>query len=205
MRIAVCLLVMVLTGCATTPRAPSVSGDPVIATDIAWQQHAEQLGQLQAWRLSGRIGARQDQQAWNAGLEWRQTDDLYEIDLLSPFGSKLAHFSGNEQGVFLTNSKGQTAFAETPEQLMTQLLGFSLPLAGMRYWVRGLPEPGIQHQRLELNKAGRLSQLSQSGWEVDYLQYQSVAGVDLPKRLKMSHEEIGVTLVIKDWAAPVHD
>jgi outer membrane biogenesis lipoprotein LolB len=48
-------------------------------------------------------------------------------------------------------------------------LGVRLPVNGLRYWVRGLPEPGSTPGQTDAD--GRLTRLEQNGWVIEYPAY----------------------------------
>ena len=64
--------------------------------------------------------------------------------------------------------------------------------------MRGLPAPDSK-SRLTLNADSRLYHLEQDGWQVDYGDYREQDGYWLPERLKLTSDELDITLVIKDW------
>ena len=68
----------------------------------------------------------------------------------------------------------------------------------MRYWVRGMPVPGVAEQAAR-DEQGRLARLDQSGWTITYNRYQPGAGAALPAKLQLVHEDISVRLVIDHW------
>ncbi|MFO7603927.1 MAG: lipoprotein insertase outer membrane protein LolB, partial [Gammaproteobacteria bacterium] len=47
--------------------------------------------------------------------------------------------------------------------------------------------------------AGKLKQLQQGGWQLDYRGYQQVNHTALPKRLFMQRDDLDVRLVIDQW------
>ena len=73
-----------------------------------------------------------------------------------------------------------------------------LPVSHLLWWIRGLPSPDSK-SRLNLDGDSRLAQLSQDGWQVEYLRYTEQNGFWLPERIKLSGFDLQVTLVIKDW------
>lgn len=74
--------------------------------------------------------------------------------------------------------------APTPEQLLGEQLGWSLPVSHLVWWVRGLPAPGSK-SRVTLNADSRLANLEQDGWKIEYLSYVEQNGFWLPERLKL--------------------
>jgi outer membrane lipoprotein LolB len=192
--LAALALALWITGCATTPK-PLAVGDPA----LAWQARQALLSAQQDWRFRGRIAIRHGEEGWQAGLSWRQRRQRFDIEVLDPLGRKVAQLDGNGDWVTLTTSDGETAQAADPERLMQRVLGWSLPVSGLRYWVLGVPDPKGARPLLELDEAGRLSRLTQNGWAVEYRRYEPRAGVDLPSKLVLSRADLRVRLIVKDW------
>ena len=57
-----------------------------------------------------------------------------------------------------------------------------MPLAGLHYWILGIPVPAAA-ERHTLDEWGRLKSLSQSGWDIRFLDYARYDGEELPRRL----------------------
>ena len=80
----------------------------------------------------------------------------------------------------------------------------------MNYWVLGLPAPGPAPER-QLDEQGRLKRLTQSGWDIQFLEYTRHGAFDLPSKMYIarqdSHTEAGaaagetleVRLSIEQW------
>ena len=86
----------------------------------------------------------------------------------------------------------------TPGELAWHLTGFWLPVSALEYWSRGLVWPGAPAQSEE-NDDGRLSQLSQLGWDLEFDRYQTVGRVALPHRIKARQGADSFTLLIREW------
>jgi outer membrane lipoprotein LolB len=76
------------------------------------------------------------------------------------------------------------------------VLGWRLPLAGLPDWVRGRAAANAPAQT-RLDSAQRLAELRQSGWLVEFLDYNGSSG--LPARLRLSREDVEIRLVIDEW------
>jgi outer membrane lipoprotein LolB len=120
-------------GCRTPPEQRLPAG----ASQLAWEQRIARLSGWVHWSFNGRVAIRHGEEGWQAGLNWRQDSDYFEIQVLDPLGRKVADIRGDSRGVHLTTSRGEKAQAADSESLMRQVLGWSLPLSGMRYWVLG--------------------------------------------------------------------
>ncbi|MFQ5488633.1 MAG: lipoprotein insertase outer membrane protein LolB [Gammaproteobacteria bacterium] len=186
------LLGTLLSACATVGPA---GGD---GAQLAWARHRASLGAMENWDLQGRIAVRTAQEAWQARLVWRQRRERFEIDVLSVFGQRLAQLSGGPGGVELRLSRGRRFRARDAAGLLQEQLGWSLPVAGLRHWVLGLPAPGAVAQRT-LDGDGRLLALVQQGWTIGYRRYRSTDGRDLPGQVILQRDDLRLRLVVDRW------
>ena len=188
-------LIVLLAGCAglTSREALEGEGSPAL-----WQSHKQQIGSLDAWQISGKVGIRAPQDSGSGTLFWLQRQDYYDIRLSGPLGRGAARLTGRPGTILLEVANQGRYQATSPEQLLQQQLGLNLPVSHLLWWIRGLPDPDSK-SRLTLDRDSRLAQLSQDGWQVEYLRYAEQDGYWLPERLKLSGHDLQVTLVIKDW------
>jgi outer membrane lipoprotein LolB len=98
--------------------------------------------------------------------------------------------------VSLTASDQKVYQARDVETLTAQVLGWRLPLEGLPDWVRGHAAAGAPAQT-KLDDTQRLAELRQSGWLVEFLDYNDASG--LPARLRLSREDVEIRLVIDQW------
>lgn len=187
------LIIIAFAGCATTP--------PVdIPQRLAsWDSHRVKLSRLTTWQASGRISVRMEKQAWSATLQWHQQRQEYFLRLIAPLGQGTYEITGNDDAVFLRTAKNEVLRANDPENLMEGAFGWSVPLTGLIYWIRGMPQPGIKTDVFLLDEQGRLTDLSQSGWRVIYSSYNNTGGVDLPGKISLQNDKLKVRLIIKHW------
>jgi outer membrane lipoprotein LolB len=188
-------LIALLAGCAglTSREALEGEGSPAL-----WQSHKQQIGSLDAWQISGKVGIRAPQDSGSGTLFWLQRQDYYDIRLSGPLGRGAARLTGRPGAIQLEVANQGRYQAASPEQLLQQQLGLNLPVSHLLWWIRGLPAPDSK-SRLTLDGDSRLAQLSQAGWQVEYLRYAEQDGYWLPERLKLSGHDLQITLVIKDW------
>lgn len=187
------LFCAVFSGCATRP--------PVAVRDknAFWDIHRNRVTKLTTWQATGRISVRLPRQAWTATLQWRQQPREYFLRLIAPLGQGTYEITGNKAGVFLRTAKNEVYKAADPETLMKGTLGWSVPLTGLVYWIRGLPEPGTRPDMLQLDGQGRVTNLAQSGWRVRFSSYDERDGYELPGRIALQNDKLKVRLVIKHW------
>ncbi len=186
-----------LTGCATlSPSASSTPSQPA----VSWQQRQQQLQNITAWQLRGVIGVQQPDKNDSASINWQQLDaQHYALRLFGPFGAGAVDVQGAPGRVSLeSSSQPKPMVAADAESLIAQQTGWNMPVGYLYYWVRGIPAAGVG-SRTTLDKQNRLSVLNQAGWEVEYLGYSSVNGIDLPDKLVLTNANFRVKLVIKSW------
>lgn len=181
------LPVLALFGCAAQPprEAPVPGIEPAL---------------IKGFQLSGRIAVKYDGQGFSGGLRWQRNGESDDLLFLSPLGQGVAHVERDALGVTLTAPDQPPYHAMDTAQLTQQVLGWSLPLDGLRYWVLGVAAPGSAATP-EVDAGKRLARLTQEGWRIDYLGYKRVDGTDLPGKIVLQRDEVEVKLVIDAWDA----
>jgi outer membrane lipoprotein LolB len=61
-----------------------------------------------------------------------------------------------------------------------------------------MPAPGA-YAALTTDDQNRLIHLKQSGWDINYERYQSVAGSHWPAKLRLAAADVSVRLIIDNW------
>lgn len=166
-----------LAGCASLPPVPPVAAP------------------AGAWTLQGRIGVQSGEENLSGQLYWRHRPDRDELLMLSPLGQGVARIVRDADGVALELPNQPVRRAPDAEALTRETLGYALPVAGLVWWVQAQPEPGSPFQ-IRHDADGRVAQLRQSGWAIDYLQY---AEDGRPRRLLVAREGLQIRLVADRW------
>ncbi|MFC6632625.1 lipoprotein insertase outer membrane protein LolB [Microbulbifer taiwanensis] len=192
--LGVCLVLatVLLAACAGQQRQPQ----PPTAADSP-------AAQLQHWTIKGKLGVRSPSDNGSANLTWQQqAAPNYRIHLSGPLGAGATVISGSPGGVSLQRGDDPPLQARNPAELTMQTLGWPLPINEMFYWVRGIPAPGPTGQQ-QRNAQGQLQSLQQSGWQLNFSDYQNRGSYVLPTRINASTRgaagPVTVKLVIKEW------
>lgn len=188
------LLSLALTSCSTISPTPA----PPAAPKATWTDRQAALNNIQSWHLSGKIAVQTPQDSGSASVNWTQNHQGYNISLLGPLGSNGMRLSGQPGNVTLQTSDGKSYSAKSPEQLLASKWRFHLPVSNMKFWIRGLPVPGITADT-SFDHYGRLNTLTQQGWRIDYLSYANTGGVDLPERLTITSPSLKVKIIVYQW------
>lgn len=176
------LLLALAAGCATTsPGLPAEATAPLSAN----------------WTLQGRIGIQAGEQSLSGQIRWQHSVVMDEVLLTSPLGQGVARIVRDVDGVALEVPNQPTRRAPDAESLTREALGYPLPVAGLAWWMQARPDPDSLFEATR-NGAGRLTQLKQHGWVIDYLQY---AADGRPRKLAVTREGLDIRLVADSWQA----
>ena len=145
------------------------------------------------FELAGRIAVKYRDEAASGNVAWRHSADADEMLITSPLGGGIGRIVRTKDLVTLTTSEGHDVSARDAEALTEQVLGFRIPLAGLADWVRGHAGPGEAVTRKDAE--GRLAELEQSGWKIEYLAWEG----KLPSRLRLVYPGVELRLAISEW------
>lgn len=196
-RLAALALSLLLAACAGTARKE-------LNTDFSernWGIRRSNIAAVQNFVLKGRVaeagvaGARGD-------LDWTQNGDRIDLRVTGPLGVGALAISGDRHNVEIRSKEG-VVNTRSPESYMQERLGWSLPLARLRYWALGIPAPGFmdeQPREVLLDDIGRAQRFEQLGWTIEYGEYQTVNSLTLPRKMTVAGGGRSFRLVIDDWA-----
>ena len=185
-RIAWAALVgLALAGCAAPPRAPegATSPDPAV---------------LSRWTASGRMAIAAGNDGGSASFDWAQDGTTSRLDLRGPLGSGAMRLVVTPEALSLVDGSGRVLDTDLASADLRVRLGAELPWEQLRYWLLGLPAPGVEATVRDQNQAPwRI--IEQAGWRLAYDSFLVVAGLNLPRRLSAEQGEVRVRVVIDEW------
>jgi outer membrane lipoprotein LolB len=198
-RTPVLFVLLVLTACSTMQPAGPEATSPQISP--SWEERKATLEALRDWSLTGRVAINNGNQGWQASVAWQQQADSYTIELIGPFGQGQITVSGDARGVRLRDGN-RLIDAEDADSLFERATGTRLPISGLYFWIRGIPDPAIT-SRLAFDQQGRPVRIEQSGWTIEIPNYiqvtRSPASVDLPNRINAQQDDLKVKIIIQQW------
>lgn len=147
------------------------------------------------FELAGRIAVRFRDEASSGNIAWRHGHSGDEVLITTPLGQGIARIVRAGDSVVLTTPDAREHRAADAATLTEQVLGFRLPLDGLADWVRARPGGGQFEARRDAS--GRLAELQQSGWTIEYLEWREDG--HLPSRLKLTYPGIELRLAIAEW------
>jgi len=147
------------------------------------------------FELAGRIAVRYRDEASSANIAWRHGESADEVLITSALGQGVARIVRAGGAVSLFASDGKEHRAADAETLTEQVLGFRLPLDGLADWVRGraASTPATETR----DASGRLAELRQSGWTIQYQEWGEAGR--LPVRLRLLYPGLELRLAISEW------
>lgn len=119
--------------------------------------------------------------AAQGGFSWRDDDRVLRLDLVSPLGSVLARIRVESGLSVLERADGSRESAPTPDDLLALIWGHSMPVSGLRHWMRGEVAPGLV-VNAQRDDQDRLTSLHQDGWDVTLSAYDDQG----PGRVRLS-------------------
>lgn len=152
------------------------------------------------FNFNGRVAIKHHGERSSVSINWQQRELDDDILLLAPLGQTIGRIHLAEKTVSLEYA-GKYYQANDAEQLTEKVLGWNLPLSGMRYWLQA--EAISNHPaKVEKNEHGQVSYLHQDGWQIHYAKYVSDDSNSMPQRLALRRDDIEIILLIDEWLAP---
>lgn len=191
---------MLLSGCAMQSARPTLPAVTTANAEVLQAARTATLSAHQQWSLQGRIALSNGRNGGSGRLEWHQGLTTV-IELSAPVTRQGWRLSFGEDFAQLEGLEGGTRKGHDPEALLRDATGFVIPVAALASWVRGAAAPTLPPPTLRFAPDGRLSQLQQGGWTIDYSDWrmQPTLGIELPHRLNASQGDAKVRLVIDQW------
>ena len=174
----------------------SPESDPATAQQ-QWQSRQLVSQALDSWDVQARAVVKLEGEAYNLGIRWQQNFGQFIILLQAPFGQGVIRIESiSDDDYRLSLPDGRVLHNSSPEALLEQVIGWSIPISGLEYWIRGLPQPESEFSH-RFDDAGRTRYLKQDGWSIDYIDH--FESPELPRRLKLAFDHILIKIVIERW------
>jgi outer membrane lipoprotein LolB len=137
--------------------------------------------------------ANQAPEAIQGGFVWRDTPAQLTLDLTNPFGSILARVTVTSTGAMLERANGEILQTMTPDRLVDQALGQSLPVQGLRAWLRTQQKPQPGMRVIERDAQGRIVAFEQDGWSARLSNFDALG----PRLVSLLRSETGRKMSVR--------
>lgn len=179
--------------------AACVSAPVRDSSAVPWPERRAALQEQTEFGLTGRVAVNSAGAGFNASLRWQQQGGMSQVSLDGPLGVGGAQIEVADGHFDLRTSRGEHLEGDAARAALEERLGFPLPLAELRYWMRGVPAPGAAADEVIDEARQRLTRLVQQGWEIDYGEYLEGAGGSLPRRVIAQRGGTRVRVVVDRW------
>lgn len=191
-RLGLIVVALTISACAATRPVVEL---PELAS---WELRQAVLGNLRDWEFRGRIAVKAGDEGFNAKFNWAQTGEAFKATVSGPLGMGTVKIEGNDQVIVLTDKDGVETTLNDPEPELYYRYGWTIPVASLRYWALGIPDPAIAAEN-EVDTEGRMVALEQRNWRVKISRYQEHAGQMMPRTLTATDPGTRVRMVIDKW------
>ena len=190
---------VVLAWCALLALAACQSVAPLPVTP--WPERRASLQAVDQYSFTGQLAAATASEGFSASLSWQQQGAASDVLLRAPLGVGGAHLNYDGGVLRLSDSHGAQLDGAAAQEQIRRMFGFEPPLASLRYWLLGVPDPATAATET-LDDAQRLTVLQQDEWRVEYGEYQQSAGQWLPRRLALQRGDVKLKMQIAHWQLP---
>lgn len=163
-----------------------------------WEQRRAVLGALDDWELNGRVGVSAGDEGFNGKLRWKQKNKRFRATVSGPLGIGTVRLEGDGQKIVLTDKDGERTVLEDAETELYFRYGWTIPVASLRYWALGIPDPSLEAVT-EFDDTGQLARLEQGKWMVSIGAYREGGGQVMPRRLTATGSNTRVRIVVDRW------
>ncbi len=190
------LLAAVTLVAACSPMSRRATEDPAAAE--AYVQRAAALSGETRWLLDGRLAISDGEDGGGGSLVWFQDREQTRMRFRGTLGRGSWQLQADARGAELEMADGRRYAAATLADLVEAHVGWRVPVDALSWWVRGLAS-GHRWDSRDLDDAGHLIRLSQSGWQVEFHSYRDSGLAAMPSRLVARRDAYVVKLAVRDW------
>jgi outer membrane lipoprotein LolB len=171
-----------------------------------WAARQQALLNLDSWDVHARAAIKLEVAVYNIGIRWQRQAENSTILLEAPFGQGVFRIESDASGKYrLRLPDGRVFENSSAEALLEDMIGWSLPISGLEYWIRGLPRPDSDYSH-RLDEGGRARSINQDQWSIGYLDYFArQENLQLPRRVKLLSDKVTLKLIIERWQQPTSD
>ncbi len=193
-----CLVLLSLAACHTLARTPA----PATAAITPWSERRAALQAIDAFHFNGQLAAATATEGFSASLRWQQLGAASDLLLRAPLGVGGAHIIYDGTLLHVTASDGSQLEGDAAHAELARMLGFEPPLASLRYWLVGVPDPHQPDGVETLDDKQRLARLQQGDWQIDYSEYMQSGERTLPRRIAVQRGALRLKLRVSNWQLP---
>ena len=199
--LVISLISLLLASCATITEQTTKEKKPPVKEQSNWLEEKKKRQQIKIWEIRGRLGVQTEKTGGSADIIWKQSEQEYSIRLIAALGAGSYLIMGNNEFADVRFPDGRKETIDNVDQVFVSTLQVDLPVAAIRYWLRGLPAEGLPVKNISWNDKGLIHRLEQSGWNVEMKKYTG-AKILMPHNIYLTRDdnpELDIRLVLRQW------
>jgi len=185
-------LAVMLVGCRTAPPGKVIGP----GADAPWPEQRAALEKLDAYSLTGRVAVAANGEGFSGNLRYQQQPHRSDLSLDGPMGMGGVRVALDGEELSIDTSGGDHLDGGAARAELEKRLGFSLPLAELRWWLLGVPAPG---ESTVVEGEGAIAVIEQVGWRISIDARAPALGFSLPQRLTATREGARMKLLVDRW------
>ena len=179
-------LLLSLTACTTVE---------VYDASVGRELNNQQAIDLQEWYFQGRLLIKGDK-VLTANIQWlheqEEAQERDQIRLFGALGLGAVQIELNEREIILDTGDGELLRSPHKDEFIARHVGFVVPVTALRRWVIGTYLANVPVEFFE-------DGFEQLGWRVSYGQYMQAPRGVMPRKIRISKDNIKLKLVIDQW------
>jgi outer membrane lipoprotein LolB len=188
-------LAVLLAGCRVAP-APAPGPGP--GADAPWPEQRAALERLDHFSLNGRVAVAAKGEGFSGALRYQQEPQRSDLALDGPLGMGGFRVVLDGDQLTISTSRGEQLDGAAARAELEQSLGFSMPIAELRWWLLGIPAPGEASVDADA-ASGEIHGFLQGGWNISIDARAPALGFALPQRLTATREGARMKLLVDRW------
>jgi len=206
--VSVFALLFLLSACHTVPKQGETSDHEGWESDSAFfYEGYKQHQALTQWQYRAKVGVVTPDESQQANMVWVYDNNANTVRLFGPLGVGAIKIEFDEHGVVLSDRKGELHRGDSAQYLLESIVGWSIPVDALQYWLFSLPLPNLeQAYRYQVDDAQNVVKLQQLGWTIEYEDYKTYFNDGWPLARKViatkqvaPEQTVTVKLITKSW------
>lgn len=171
---------------------------PVGSDGMSITERRAALARYDSWQIRGRLAVNTGERGFQGSFDWQQNDDALDLSIRGPIGFGVLRISGTPNALTVT-TRGETRTLADPENDLSQLVGWWLPVASLPAWLLGMPDPAFP-SAVTPGADGTLAALEQRLWDLTFVSYRlDDDNLLLPRRIDLAHGELTLRVTIDEF------
>ena len=167
-------------------------------------QHQQRLQSVTSWEMEGRIAFIRPQERHSASIQWHERINHVqrEIWLNTVIGVSIAHLKSENGQSYALEFDGKTYQTDDPEAFLAAR-GASFPNLKSPRWLLGetqdFDSTTMKPNQPHLIQSGIFTNQSGVQWQVNYHQYKTYRGLELPSSIQLESPDYKIKLKVHTW------